>query len=78
MRVYSVDAGDGDPRLYFATKREALRYAHSVTAPEGYAVLVEQVTLVPMTKAMIVRLLNVSGGYVDSAREIAHFPTPSK
>jgi hypothetical protein len=77
MTVYSVDAGDGDPRLYFATQREALHYAHSVTAPEGFAVLVEKVVLVPLTKAVIVRLLNVAGGYVDSAHEIAHFPTPS-
>jgi len=31
-------------------------------------------TLVPITKAMIVRLVNVSGGYVDSTRIVATLP----
>jgi hypothetical protein len=77
MKVYAVDCKDGEPRLYFATKGEAIKQARASrgSAPAGDAIEVEEVTLVPMTKAAIVRLINVAGGYVDDSRIVATFPS---
>jgi len=76
MKVYGVDCKDGDPSVYFATKREAVKYARDMArdhAPAGEIVEVEEVTLVPITKALILDLINLNGGYVDSARIVATF-----
>lgn len=78
MTVYSVDAGNGDAPSYFATKREAMTFARKCTPEDGYPVVVECLTLIPINKAAIVQLLNASGGYVDAARVIAQFPTTNK
>jgi hypothetical protein len=78
MIVYAVDCQDGEPRVYFATKRAALasarELAHEVTPP-GEVCTVERVELVPMTKEAIVRLLNVEGRYEDTSTVVANFPS---
>jgi len=80
MKVYAVDARDGEPAIYFATKTEAVRHARACrdTPPAGETVDVEEVDLVPMTKAAIVRLLNIAGGYVEDSRIVARFPSKRK
>ena len=77
MKLYSVNAGDGEPSIAYATKGEAMkqaRVAQREVCFEGHNVEVEEMALVPITKAMIVRLVNVSGGYVDSTRIVATLP----
>jgi hypothetical protein len=80
VKVYAVDCKDGEPRLYFATKREAVHQARASrgSAPAGDAVEVEEVTLVPITKAVIVRLINMAGGYVEDSRIVATFPSTNR
>lgn len=81
MKVYSVNASDGEAPTCYATKREAVaearRLAREVTPP-GESCDVEELTLVPLTKATIVRLINVSGGYVDGSRVVATFKSKRK
>ena len=77
MKVWAVDTHDGTP-LVFATKGEALaeaRRAAREDEPEtDEDIAVEEWQLVPITKAVIVRLLNVSGGYLQEHTVIATFP----
>ena len=78
MTIYGVAVGD-ESSIYFATQREAFGHArtetkhHALTEPDNATAIVERVQLVPLTKAVIVRLVNVSGGYVDSTEVIARF-----
>ena len=79
MKLYEVNTGDGEPSLAYATKREALaaaRVAARECAPAWETVTVDEITLNRFTKALIVRLGNVAGGYVVERRRI--FSTPSK
>ncbi len=81
MKVYNVNANDGQSTIYFATKsaamKEARRAAREYT-PAGEHVEVEEVTLVPVTKAVVVRLINGEGAYVDAAQVIARIPSRRK
>jgi len=77
VKVYAVDTHDSTP-LVFATKGEAMKEARRAARedePDGgdEPITVEEWELVPMTKAAIVRLLNVSGGYLVEHRVIASF-----
>ena len=73
MKVYEVDANDGEPQITFATKREAVaearRAASEYTAP-GCDATVDELIVCPMTKAAIVRLMNGEGGYVMERRTV--------
>lgn len=76
MKVYGVRVGD-DSTMYFGTKREAMRHARAEASsvPESItdiaAAEVEEVTMAPITKALIVKLVNVAGEWADDSRIIA-------
>jgi len=76
MKVYSVQT---DETTYFATKGEAVTFARDLAKGNncehhwGKTIDVTEVTLVPVTKAVIVRLINVSGGYVEGERVVKQF-----
>jgi len=77
MKVWAVDTHDSTP-LVFATKGAALKEARRAAREDEPSsgdedVEVEEWTLVPLTKETIVRLLNVSGGYLQDHRVIATF-----
>jgi hypothetical protein len=78
VKVFAVDTHDGAP-LVFATKTAALKEARRAAREDvlrdvDEAVAVEEWSLVPLTKEVIVRLLNVSGGYLTDHRVVATFP----
>jgi len=81
MKVYSVHT---DEYTYFATKGEAVAFARAFaktgsTAEHhwGKTINVNEVTLVKLTKDVIVRLINVAGGYVENDRVVRQFPNPA-
>jgi len=81
MRVYAVDAKDGEPDTCYATKGEALREGRRAAreyAPAGEVVEVEEWVLVPLTKAVIVSLINAQGRFLADSRVIARFPSKRK
>jgi hypothetical protein len=71
--VYCV-TGDGEPPFYCAAKLDAMIAARagSVKTPDA-ELIVERCTLVPMTKAAVLRLINQSGGYVEDSTIVATF-----
>lgn len=76
-----MNANDGEKTLYFATKRDAMREARRAAAeyaPAGENVEVEEVTLVKLDKAAIVRLVNGEGGFVEDSRVIATLKSKRK
>ena len=81
MKLYEVNAGDGEPSLAYATKREALveaRRAAREYSPEGEVVSVDEITLDTITKALVVRLVNNAGGYVVERRTVFSIPSQRK
>jgi len=81
MKVYSVFT---DEWTYFATKGEAVAFARAFTKkPDvcdhhwGKTINVSEVTLLKLTKDVIVRLINMSGGYVEAERVVRQFPNPA-
>lgn len=82
MKFYAVDAKDGNAPIYYTTKRAALTAARQAARDAdvllGETVDVEEVTLVPITKAVVLRLINIEGGYVDSSRVVATFKPKHK
>ena len=71
MKAYSVLAYDRTQTAY-ATKGEAMKAAREALAQEDVDVVrVEEIELMPITKALIVRLINYDGGYVANARHVA-------
>jgi hypothetical protein len=78
MKVYSVDASDGEAGLTFATKGKAYKHAREMArevCPPGEFVTVEELTLVPLTKDTIVRLINSEGAYVAESRTLVKLPS---
>lgn len=73
MIFYTVDASDGDRPITFETAQAARSHAHTmandVTPPGEYAI-VEEIRTVPLTKAVICRLINGEGGFVAEQRVI--------
>jgi hypothetical protein len=74
MKVYNVTTHDGESPIAFATKREAM--AHARACRKSTTVTVEQLTLIPLDKAAIVRLINCAGGYVEDSTVITTFVHP--
>ena len=71
MKIYSVSTDDGDAPIAFGTKREAMQLAR---ACREQGVTVEELTLIKIDKAAIVRLVNVAGGYVEESRVLVTWP----
>lgn len=81
MKVYAVNANDGEAPVMFATKGAALKEARKAAreySPRGEVVEVEEIVLVPLDKATIVRLINGEGAYVEESTVVARFPSKRK
>jgi len=79
VKLYELNAKDGEPSTTYATKRAAVAEARRAArefAPEGEIVEVDEITIDKITKALIVRLINNDGGYVVDRRTV--FTTPAK
>lgn len=73
MTLYAV-SGDSEPTTFFATQREALAAARDRSSKDdALTVIVERCQTVPLTKDVIVRLVNGSGGFVDTSATVATF-----
>lgn len=77
MKLYGVRIGS-EPAIYVGTKAEAIKLARdgSRNVPDDVldaAAEVEEVNTVPLTKDVILGLVNYAGGWVDTARVIARF-----
>ena len=73
MKLYEVNAKDGEPSITYRTKREAITAAGCAArdyAPDGEMVEVDEITLDRIDKALIVRLINNAGGYVIGRRTV--------
>jgi len=70
MTLFEVSAANGEPSTTYATKRDAIAAARTLATDSSVVVTVDQITLGPLTKALVVRLVNVEGGYVDSRRTV--------
>jgi hypothetical protein len=81
MKVYEVNANDGESPIAYATKTEALKEACVAAkeyCPAGEVVEVNEVTLCKLDKATIVRIINGGGRYVEASRVVASFPSQRK
>jgi hypothetical protein len=80
VKIYSVRCDDGDAPISFATKKEAVAQARKMrgSAPAGSNVEVEELTLVKITKHVIVDLVNCQGGYVEDSRIVLSLPSTQK
>lgn len=73
MKVHAVRASNTSSLTHYATLTEAVDEAQAMAGDDRIDVDVEEVTLVKMNRDAIVRLLNMTGGYVESSRIVASF-----
>jgi hypothetical protein len=82
VKLYEVNAQDGEPSTTYATKREAMKEARRAAreyAPiDGGDVEIDEIVIDRVDKALVVRLINGEGGYVSDRRTIATVPNRRK
>lgn len=71
--VFYIVNGGGEPSTCVATKVAALHVAAERSRESESPIYVSRARTVTLTKAVVLRLMNCEGGYVDTSDEIATF-----
>lgn len=73
MTFYEVDVEDGEPALLFETLKQAQTFAAKMATQldASRTITIRKMIMLPITKELIVRIVNHEGGYVAEYENVA-------